>query len=457
MAASFDRTSFQPGEDFARALDAADPLRPCRELFHLPRGPEGKPVAYFAGNSLGLQPRRAAELVNEELQSWAERGVDGHFAPPRPWYSYHELLRESGARLVGARPGEVVTMNSLTVNLHLMMATFFRPTRERYRILMEDPCFPSDIYAVRTRLRLHGIDPADGLIVIRPRDGEHILRREDIESAIRREGRSIALVLLAGVNFVTGQLLDMPRITALGHEQGCIVGFDLAHAAGNVPLALHEWDIDFAVWCNYKYLNSGPGAVGGCFVHERHGQNAGLPRMGGWWGNDPATRFRMHLNPEFIPRQGADGWQLSNPPILALAPVVASYEIFDRVGMPALRGKSLQLTGYLEWLLQRKDIGVPPQEERDRGTKDSETSERGGFTIITPSDPRERGCQLSLRFAAGAKAILERLHQAGIVCDHREPDIIRAAPAPLYNTFHDVWRLAQSLSWPAERPGMRDD
>jgi len=422
---------YQAGEARARGLDAADPLGRFRDRFHIPRGTDGRPVVYLAGNSLGLQPRRAGELVAEELRSWAESGVDGHFRSARPWYSYHELFRDSAARLVGAQPGEAVIMNSLTVNLHLMMVSFYRPTRERYKILIEDPCFPSDIYAVKTQLRFHGLDPADALLVLKPRTGEHVIRADDIEAALDREGRRIALVMLGGVNFVTGQVFDMRRIAAQGHRQGCVVGFDLAHAAGNIPLALHEWDVDFAVWCNYKYLNSGPGAVGGCFVHERHGRNPALPRFGGWWGNDPDTRFKMQLVPDFVPREGADGWQISNPPIFSLAPVLASYEIFEEASMAALRAKSERLTAYLEFLLDR--IGG------------------GRFEIITPRDPAQRGCQLSLRLRAGAREVLEGLQESGMVCDFREPDVIRVAPVPLYNSFHDAWRFAEALAFPPKR------
>jgi len=410
----------------ALRLDNADPLTKLRDRFHIPNACDGAPCLYFAGNSLGLQPRTAKALLDEELDDWASLGVDGHFEGRRPWYSYHERLRNSGARLVGAIPGEVVVMNSLTVNLQLLLVSFYRPTTSRFRILMEDPEFPSDTYAVKTHLKFRGFDPAESLVVIRPRPGEHTLRHEDIETAIAREGDRLALVLMSGVNFVTGQLFDMARITESAHRVGTLTGFDLAHAAGNVPIRLHDWNVDFAVWCNYKYLNSGPGAVGGCFVHERHGNDTSIPRLAGWWGNDPATRFRMQLEPEFIPKPGADGWQVSNPPIFSLAPVLASYDIFHEVGMDALREKSIKLTGYLETLLIR--IG----------------SKR--FEIITPRDPAQRGCQLSLLVHQGAKELLAALHKNGVICDFREPNVIRVAPVPLYNSFHDVWRFAQILS-----------
>jgi kynureninase len=317
-------------------------------------------------------------------------------------------------------------MNGLTVNLHLMMVSFYRPTPQRCRILVEEPAFPSDTYAIRTQIRYHGFDPADALLSIRPRAGEHTIRTDDIEQLLAREGAKIALVMLSGVNFFTGQFLDIERITRAAHAQGCIAGFDLAHAAGNVPLRLHDWDVDFAAWCTYKYLNCGPGSVAGCFVHERHGQNAGIPRFGGWWGNDPDTRFRMHLEPEFIPRRGADGWQLSNPPILSMAALKASLAIFDEVGVEALRTKSVRLTGYLQYLL------------------DQIASQR--YSVITPREIDQRGCQLSILAHENARDLHRKLLAADVVCDFREPNVIRVAPVPLYNSFHDVWRFAQLLA-----------
>ena len=419
-------TSFQPDEAFARQLDAADPLRGYRDRFLIPCRPDGRQVVYFAGNSLGLQPKSVRPLLEQELQDWADLGVDAHFSGKTPWYSYHEVFRESGARLVGARPGEVVMMNSLTVNLHLMMVSFYRPTPNRYKILLEDPCFPSDLYAVKTQMWYHGYDPGEALVMVKPRKGEHLLRSEDIDEILAKEGERIALVMLGGVNFVTGQVLDMAHITSAAKRYGCIVGFDLAHAAGNIPLGLHDWEVDFAVWCNYKYLNSGPGAVGGCFVHERHGEANDRPRFGGWWGNDPTTRFQMHLQPEFVPREGADGWQVSNPPILSMAPVRASLAIFDEAGMPALRAKSERLTGYLEFLLDR--FGSPR------------------IQIITPRDPAQRGCQLSLLVREHPKEVLEQLHAKGASCDFREPNVLRVAPVPLYNSYSDVWHFVEVLT-----------
>jgi kynureninase len=424
-------TTYRSDEAFARELDASDPLKKYRELFHILKGEDGNDAVYLAGNSLGLQPRSARAMVEEELDEWARRGVDGHFEGARPWYAYHEMFRESGARLVGARPGEVVMMNSLTVNLHLMMVSFCRPTPGRYKILIEEPSFPSDLYAVKSQLRANGYNPDAALLVARPRSGEHVIRMEDMEETIAREGKQIVLVLLSGVNFVTGQAFDMERIAKAAHAQGCVAGFDLAHAAGNIPLRLHDWNIDFAVWCNYKYLNSGPGAIAGCFVHERHGNDRDLPRFAGWWGNDPATRFRMQLNEDFVPREGADGWQISNPPIFSLTPVKASYDIFDDVGMDALREKSVRLTGYLEYLL--------------------DAIERPNFQIITPRDSAQRGCQLSLLIRDGAKEMLKNLQGRGIVCDFREPNILRMAPVPLYNTFHEVWTAARAVDGCCQR------
>lgn len=424
-------TTYRSDEAFARELDASDPLKKVRDLFLVPKCADGQDVVYLAGNSLGLQPRAVRGMLEEELDEWARRAVDGHFEGVRPWYAYHEMFRESGARLVGALPGEVVMMNSLTVNLHLMMVSFYRPTPGRYKILIEEPSFPSDLYAVKSQLRAHVYNPDAALLVVRPRPGEHTIRTEDIEETIAREGKQIVLVLLSGVNFVTGQAFDVPRITKAAHAQGCVAGFDLAHAAGNMPLRLHDWNVDFAVWCNYKYLNSGPGAVGGCFVHERHGKDGGLPRFAGWWGNDPATRFRMQLNEDFVSREGADGWQISNPPIFSLTPVKASYDIFDRVGMEALREKSELLTGYLEFLLDQ--ISAPR------------------FEIITPRDPVQRGCQLSLLIREGAKGFLKALQGRGVVCDFREPNILRMAPVPLYNTFHEVWSAARAVDGCCQR------
>ena len=419
-------SEFQPDEDFARQLDEADPLRGYREQFHIPRRPDGEPVIYFCGNSLGLQPKSARAMVEQEMNDWADSAVDAHFKSDSAWYAYHDLFRETGARLVGALPGEVVMMNSLTVNLHFMMVSFYRPTKNRYKILIDYPTFPSDTYAIKSQLQHHGYDARDALVILKPRDGEHTIRAEDIERTLADQGDQIALVMLAGVNFFTGQLYDLEQVTRLAHQQGCTVGFDLAHAAGNVPLQLHDWGVDFAVWCSYKYLNSGPGAIAGCFVHERHGHDTDLPRFAGWWGNDPEKRFLMHLLPDFEPVRGAEGWQISNPPILSAAPLRASLAMFDAAGMSALRVKSEKLTGYLQYLLGR----LPA----DR------------FEVITPRAPERRGCQLSILMHDRPKEYHRALLDAGVVCDFREPNVVRVAPVPLYNTFHDAWRFAEALA-----------
>jgi kynureninase len=419
---------FSADEDFALQLDAEDSLRHFREKFHLPLGEDGKPLIYLAGNSLGLMPKTARKIVEQELDDWATLAVDAHLKAETPWYSYHETLREPAARLVGGKPGEVICMNSLTVNLHLMMATFYRPTKSRFKILMEEPAFPSDTYAVKSQIVHHGFDPEEALVLARPREGEFTVEQDDIEEALEKRGDEIALVLFAGVNFFTGQLFDIGKITAAARKRGCMVGIDLAHAAGNVPLALHDWGVDFAAWCSYKYLNAGPGAVAGVFVHERHATNRELPRLAGWFGNDPATRFRLHLEPEFIPVASADAWQISNPPILSMAPLRASLSIFDEAGgMEVLRLKSIKLTGYLEFLLESSGPSGPAK-----------------YRVITPRAP-DRGCQLSILVHEHPKELFAKLEAAGVKCDFREPNVIRAAPTPLYNTFHEVWRFAKIL------------
>ena len=419
--------TYSAEEDFARQMDQQDSLGHFRERFFLPRNRAGEPLIYFAGNSLGLMPRTTRAAVEQELDDWARLGVDGHFDAATPWYSYHESVRAPAARLAGAQPEEVVCMNSLTVNLHLLMATFYRPTRSRHKLLMEEPAFPSDTYAIKSQIAHHGFQPNDSLVLARPGEGEFAIRQNEIEALIEREGEEIALVLFAGVNFFSGQLFDLEKITAAAQKRGCMVGIDLAHAVGNVPLRLHEWNVDFAVWCSYKYLNSGPGAVGGAFVHERHARDRELPRLAGWWGNDPATRFRMQLEPEFVPVASADAWQLSNPPILAMAPLRTSFAIFDEAGgMEPLRAKSLQLTGYLRFLLDQ----IPARL----------------FTVITPRPPNEHGSQLSILAHEHPKELFTKLEAAGVKADFREPDVIRVAPTALYNTFHEVWRFARILA-----------
>lgn len=411
---------------FAEQQDARDPLASLRAQFFIPQRPGGGDTIYLCGHSLGLQPRGVADIFKEELEHWAKLGVEGHFASSRPWLPYHEQLAASLARLGGATPLEVVAMNSLTVNLHLMLASFYRPRLGREAIVIEKRAFSSDQYAVASQIRHHGFDPQTALIEISPRAGEDLLRTEDICSLIEREGSRIATLMLPGVQYLTGQRFDLEAITRCAHQQGCAVGFDLAHAIGNVPLRLHDWNVDFAVWCSYKYLNAGPGAIGGCFVHERHARSSDLPRLAGWWGHDKHSRFQMPAT--FQPIAGAEGWQLSNPPIFAAAPLLASLPLFDAAGIDALRTKSLQLTGYLQALLQARLSNA--------------------LAIITPADPEARGCQLSLRLhrsPAQARAVFDSLDKQGAVCDWREPDIIRVAPVPLYNSFLDVWLFVAAL------------
>ena len=412
----------------AIALDAADPLRPLRNEFLVPKFKNNDQV-YFCGNSLGLQPRGARVHVQKVLDKWAHEAVEGHFTGDAQWMTYHEQVREPLARLVGARPSEVVAMNSLTANLHLMMVSFYRPTRERPAILIEAGAFPSDRYAVESQIRFHGFDPATDLIELEPDQDNGTFSMQAIERAIAEHGPRLALVLWPGLQYRTGQAFDLAEIARLGHAQQAVVGFDLAHAAGNLPLQLHESGADFAVWCHYKYINAGPGAVAGCFVHERHAHSE-RPRFAGWWRHEKESRFRM--GPEFVPTPGADGWQLSNPPILGLAPLLASLELFDKAGgMPALRTKSEKLTGFLEQLIQARV---------------SDT-----LQILTPADPGQRGCQLSLRVAGGrerGRELFDYLVSVGTIGDWREPDVIRISPTPLYNRFIDVYRFVEEVeSW----------
>lgn len=416
----------------ARYLDATDPAPSRRHDFLVPPAPGGRfpETAYLAGNSLGLQPRTVRTILDEELRAWAELGVEGHVEGERPWKPYHAFLREPLARLVGAFPEETVAMNSLTVNLHLLMVSFYRPTRARHAIVIEDSAFPSDSYAVRSQAALHGFDPDESVIRLRPRPREDTLRTADVLDVLDAEGDRIALLMLGGVNFLTGELMDIPAITAAGRRVGAVVGWDLAHAVGNVPLALSEWGVDWAAWCHYKYVNSGPGAVAGAFVHRRHLADRTLPKLQGWWSSNETTRFAMA--PVVDPVDTADAWQLSNPPILAMAPVLASLQIFDEVGMVALRERSVRLTGYLEALL------------------DGMAAERGSgppLRVLTPRDPQRRGTQLSVRIGAGsAHAVCERLRREhGVIADAREPDVVRLAPVPLYCTHHDTWRAAKAL------------
>ena len=410
----------------ARELDAHDALAAFRGRFRLPRAPDGRPAVYLCGNSLGPMPIDAEARVRDVLGRWATLAVRGHHEGPDAWMHYHAQFAAPLARLVGAAPGEVVAMNTLTVNLHLLLVSFYRPTPARHRILIERPSFPSDRYAVVSQLRFHGYAPEAALIEVGPRDGEDLLRTEDIVAAIERAGGTLALVLLPGVQYLTGQVLDLAAITAVARRHGAVVGWDLAHAIGNVPVALHDHDVDFAVWCHYKYLCGGPGAVAGAFVHERHARDRTLPRFAGWWGHDAATRFAM--GPEFVPMAGAEGWQQSNPPVLALAPLIAALECFDGAGLAALRAKSLALTAFARRLIE------------------SRLARR--VTIITPAADAERGCQLSLRLADGAavgRQAFAKLTALGVIGDWREPDVIRLAPAPLYNTFAEVERAVTAL------------
>lgn len=414
---------FKGGKDYAIELNSQDPLSAYRNKFYIPKDKNGKDVIYFAGNSLGLQPKSVREYIEQEIKDWEVLGVDAHLHAKNPWLPYHEFLAEQTARIVGAKPIEVVNMNSLTVNLHFMFVSFYHPTPSRHKILIESKAFPSDHYAVESQIRFHGYDPNNALIEIKPREGESTIRTEDIEELIDKDGNSIALIWLAGVNYFTGQAFEMERITKAGHKKGCIVGFDLAHGAGNVKLNLHDWNVDFAVWCSYKYLNGGPGAVGGCFVHEKHAFDFTLPKFSGWWGHDKQSRFLM--DPQYIPIPGAEGWQLSNPPVLLMASLKASLDIFDEAGMDALRQKSEKLTGYLEYLISEQ--------------------KNPNIEIITPKDINQRGCQLSLKVKDKNQDFHKRLVDNGVICDWREPDVIRLAPTPLYNTFADIYQFAELL------------
>ena len=423
-------------DQYARARDADDPLRGLRAEFHIPAH-DGHEQAYLCGNSLGLQPRGAREYVEEVLDKWKVEAVEGHFTGSGQWMPYHALVRDGLAATVGALPGEVVAMNSLTANLHLMMVSFYRPTPERPAILMEAGAFPSDRYALESQVRFHGFDPATDLIELEPDEPGGTFSMEAIARAIEEHGPRLALVLWPGVQYRTGQAFDTAEIVRLGHAAGAVVGFDHAHAAGNLPLRLHDDGADFAVWCHYKYMNSGPGAVAGCFVHERHA-HTDRPRFAGWWGHEQDSRFRM--GPQFVPTPGAEGWQLSNPPILGLAPLRASLELFNRAGMDALRAKSERVTGYLEALIDARLSQV--------------------LQVVTPADPSRRGAQLSLRVRAGREAgrsLFEHLAAHGVVGDWREPDVIRISPAPLYNNHADVLRFArETLAW-ASRTGQPDE
>ena len=408
--------------DYAKEQDQVDILYSFRERFLFPQH-NGKDVHYFCGNSLGLQPKSVSYLMQQELDDWGKFGVEGHFRARNPWFSYHHLFSERLAKIVGASKDEVVATNTLTVNLHLLMISFYRPANGRYKIIMEAGAFPSDQYAVETQVRMYGYDPAEAIIEITPRDGEYTINEDDIIKAIEDAGESLALVMFGGVNYYTGQFFDLEKISAAAHKVGAYAGYDLAHAVGNIPLKLHDWNADFACWCSYKYLNSGPGGVGGMFVHEKHFSNPDIFRLGGWWGNDEKDRFLMKKG--FIPQKNAGSWQMSNAPVFNMVAHNASLDIYDKAGMKALREKSEKLTGYMEYLL-RQVTHLP-------------------FEIITPAESKQRGCQLSLLFGERGREVFDALTENGVVADWREPNVIRIAPVPLYNTFEDCYRFYDIL------------
>ena len=414
---------FEPHLEYALNSDQKDALRPYREAFHIPKDNKGNDWLYFTGNSLGLQPKTTKAVVEQELKDWANLGVQGHFQAKNPWMPYHEYLTESMAKILGAKPIEVVVMNTLTANLHFLMASFYSPTKKRPKILIESDAFPSDRYAVQTQLEFHGYDPEDCLIEWSPRVGETLLHIEDLENLLEKQGTEIALLLIWGVNYYTGQYLDLKKIAELGHAKGCKVGIDLAHGAGNIQPDLHASGVDFAAWCTYKYLNSGPGSLGGVFVNQRYAHDKNLKRFAGWWSQNKTTRFDMRQALDISP--GAEGWQISNPPILSMAAIKASLDLFNEVGMEALRKKSIQLTGYLEYLINK--LNNPDIE------------------IITPKDPNQRGCQLSIRVKNKDKTLHKKLTEKHVITDWREPDVFRCAPVPFYNSFEDVFRMVEIL------------
>mgnify|MGYP006083525237 FL=1 len=416
-------TNFKLGIEYAKDQDLRDPLAHYRNKFHIPINSEGDEWLYFTGNSLGLQPKETKNHIKQELDDWANLGVEGHFEAKNPWMPYHEFLTETMARIVGAKPIEVVIMNTLTTNLHLLMVSFYQPTKLKHKILIESDAFPSDRYAVETQLKFHGFDPSDSLIEWSPRKGETLLNIDDLESILESQGEEIALLLIGGVNYYTGQYLDLKKISKLGHEKGCKVGIDLAHGVGNIQPNLHESGVDFAAWCTYKYMNSGPGSLGGIFVHERYANDQTLKRFAGWWSQNKATRFNMRQPLDITP--GAEGWQLSNPPILSMAAIKASLEMFNEVGMNALIKKSRLLTGYLEYLILELN--------------------NENISIITPRDPEQRGCQLSIQVKNANKSLHTKLTEAHVITDWRTPDVIRCAPVPFYNSFEDVFKMVEQL------------
>ncbi|HEV7231849.1 MAG TPA: kynureninase [Bacteroidia bacterium] len=413
--------NYQNTIEFARQLDADDVLKKYRARFYFPQM-NGQDVIYFTGNSLGLQPKATQDYVLDELEDWANFGVEGHFHARKPWLSYHEQFAEPLAQITGAKPEEIVVMNQLTVNLHLLLVSFYRPTSQRFKILCEAKAFPSDQYALESQIKFHGFDPAVALVEVEPRKGETCIRQEDILAAIETNRNELALVMIGGVNYYTGQVFDMPSITSAAQKAGAFVGFDLAHAAGNLKLNLHDWNVDFACWCSYKYLNSGPGGVAGVFVHERHLQEKDLPRFAGWWGHDKASRFKMEKG--FVPMPTAEAWQMSNAPVLSMAAHKAALDIFSQVGMDALVQKSEKLTGYLEFIIDALDAKLE---------------------IITPRDKKQRGCQLSIVAHGRGKELFQKLMDGGAITDWREPNVIRCAPVPLYNSFEDIHRFGTLL------------
>ena len=415
--------TYQNSLDFAKQLDQEDPISYLRNEFHIPRDKKGKEWLYFTGNSLGLQPKITSKYIEQELDDWANFGVEGHFEAKNPWLSYHELLTDTMAKVVGAKPVEVVVMNTLTTNLHLLMVSFYQPSKTKYKIIIESDAFPSDRYAVQSQLSFHGFDPEEALIEWKPKEGKELLELEDLKSILDSQGDEVALLLIGGVNYYTGQYLDIKKIAELGHAKKCMVGIDLAHGAGNIQPNLHDSSIDFAAWCTYKYLNSGPGSLSGLFVHEKHAQRKDLPRFAGWWNHNKETRFNMRQ--PFDVMEGAEGWQLSNPPILSMAAVKASLDIFEKVGMDALVKKSKKLTGFFEYLVN--EIA-------------SDT-----IKIITPTNPNERGCQLSLQVKNTDKNLHKKLTENNIITDWREPDVIRCAPVPMYTSFEDVYHMVTIL------------
>ena len=415
--------TYQNSLDYAKQLDQEDPISYLRNQFHIPRDKHGKEWLYFTGNSLGLQPKITSKYIEQELDDWANFGVEGHFEAKNPWLSYHELLTDTMAKVVGAKPIEVVVMNTLTTNLHLLMVSFYQPSKTKYKIIIESDAFPSDRYAVQSQLSFHGFDPEEALIEWKPKEGKQLLELEDLKSILDSQGDEVALLLIGGVNYYTGQYLDIKKIAELGHAKKCMVGIDLAHGAGNIQPNLHDSSIDFAAWCTYKYLNSGPGSLSGLFVHEKHAQRKDLPRFAGWWNHNKETRFNMRQ--PFDVMEGAEGWQLSNPPILSMAAIKASLDIFEKVGMDALVKKSKKLTGFFEYLVN--EIA-------------SDT-----IKIITPTNPNERGCQLSLQVKNVDKNLHKKLTENNIITDWREPDVIRCAPVPMYTSFEDVYHMVTIL------------